>query len=136
MVVLEWVANPVNDMFADSLLAVVLQAEAIETPRSIPKVTSSSDHKDYFKMCLIELLHDMFGEECVMASGENVFVSFGGEKLEKDLKMEEVDDDKKIAKVHLSTLDVECKNDPIFKQIVYTACTKLRQSLIPPDIPV
>ena len=32
MVTLEWIASPVNDMYADAVLSAVLQAESIETP--------------------------------------------------------------------------------------------------------
>ena len=36
MVTLEWVASPINDMYADAVLCAVLQSESMEVPTYIP----------------------------------------------------------------------------------------------------
>ena len=51
---LEWVASPVNDMYADAVLSSVLQAESIDTPKYIP--SSATADRLHFKECLIEML--------------------------------------------------------------------------------
>ena len=42
--------------------------------------------------------------------------------------------DQKRARIDIGSLEVECKEDQIFEQIVKTACTKLKHSLMPPKI--
>ncbi len=116
MVTLEWIASPINDMYADAVLAAVLQAEAIEAPKYIP----SKVDEIHFKYCLIEMLQDMFGEDSVPKT-------FHGDRFEVKV-------DRKMATVDISSLRVE-SDDPIFKRIVETACTKLKNSLIPPKVP-
>ena len=55
MVTLEWVASPVNDMYADAILCSILQAESMESmPSYIPNI--SKEDKMHFKECLIEML--------------------------------------------------------------------------------
>ena len=141
MVTLEFQSNPINDMLADAVMSVVLQAESIESPRIVPSASvliqdSVSREKD-FQVCLIEMLQDMFGEQ-------NVKVSSDGETFEK---VEKIDKAKKIritvdskkstpsvATIELPSIQVECNEDPLFKQIVHTACMKLRHSLVPPMV--
>merc|ERR1711994_1038963 len=66
MVTLEWVASPVNDMYADAVLCAILQAESMDTPSYVPATSASMKvDKMHFKECLIEMLQDMFGEESV-----------------------------------------------------------------------
>ena len=56
MVTLEWIASPVNDMYADAVLCAILQAESMEsTPSYVPSINSKED-KMHFKECLIEML--------------------------------------------------------------------------------
>lgn len=62
-VTLEWIANPINDMYADALIMAVLQAESMETPKYVPNTTKIEDRQ--LKECLVEMLQDMFGEDSV-----------------------------------------------------------------------
>ena len=55
MVTLEWVASPVNDMYADGILCSILQAESMDPPSYVPTLSSKED-KMHFKECLIEML--------------------------------------------------------------------------------
>jgi len=118
MVTLEWVASPVNDMYADAVLCAVLQAESMDTPSYVPTSASSMKvDKMHFKECLIEMLQDMFGEESVPRT-------FSGDKFEVSV-------DAKTAKIDLGSLSATCEEDSMFEQIVQTAVSKLHHSLVP-----
>ena len=117
MVTLEWVASPVNDMYADAVLCAVLQAESMDTPAYVPTTTAAMKvDKLHFKECLVEMLQDMFGEESVKQEAGDTF---------------EVSVDAKTAAIDLTKLTASCQDDPMFEQIVQTALSKLHQSLIP-----
>ncbi|XP_025831653.1 cleavage and polyadenylation specificity factor 73 [Agrilus planipennis] len=86
VVVLEWVANPVNDMYADAIVAAILQAESLDVP--IKNVSSSAKvDRMHFKECLIEMLQDMFGEDSVpkMFKGEKLYVTVNDKRADIDL---------------------------------------------------
>lgn len=115
LVTLEWVASPVNDMYADAVMCTVLQAESMESvPSYIPTVQTKPD-KMHFKECLIEMLQDMFGEDSVPRT-------FSGDRFEVAV-------DSKKALIDLSTLEVSCEEDAVFLQMVQTAVSKLSTSL-------
>ncbi|XP_044018977.1 cleavage and polyadenylation specificity factor 73-like [Aphidius gifuensis] len=116
VVTLEWIATPVNDMYADSIVVALLQSEMLETPPKILPAPTKMDHM-HFKECLIEMLQEMFGEKSVPRI-------FEGEKLYVTV------DDKK-AHIDLTSLEVSCPEDDTFEQIVKTAVTQLHQSLAP-----
>ncbi|XP_030767402.1 cleavage and polyadenylation specificity factor 73 [Sitophilus oryzae] len=119
LVTLEWVANPVNDMYADAIVAAVLQADLFDTPTK-NMTTSVKVDRMHFKECLIEMLQDMFGEDSVPKI-------FKGEKLYVTVN-------EKRADIDLANLEVKCPNDEAFQQIVQTAVAKLYQSLAPPAL--
>nr|CAH7712379.1 unnamed protein product [Callosobruchus chinensis]CAH7758079.1 unnamed protein product [Callosobruchus chinensis] len=119
IVILEWVANPVNDMYADAIVAAILQADLLDGP--IKNMTTSVKiDRMHFKECLIEMLQDMFGEDSVpkIFKGEKLYVSVNDKRADIDL----------------SNLEVKCPDDETFQQIVQTAVTKLHQSLAPPQV--
>ncbi|XP_050806705.1 cleavage and polyadenylation specificity factor subunit 3 isoform X3 [Gopherus flavomarginatus] len=73
MVVLEWVANPANDMYADTVTTVILEVQ------SNPKIQKAAVHKiakkvdmDVFSKRMEIMLQDMFGEDCVTAKDGSV----------------------------------------------------------------
>lgn len=117
IVTLEWIANPVNDMYADTVLAAVLQAEMLDSTPSFFPIQAKMDRM-HFKECLIEMLQEMFGEDSVpkIFKGEKLYVTVDGKK----------------ANIDLLNLEVCCEEDEVFQQIVQTAVTKLYQSLAPP----
>ncbi|XP_063907199.1 cleavage and polyadenylation specificity factor 73-like [Zophobas morio] len=119
IITLEWIANPVNDMYADAIVAAILQADLLDTPIKHLSTSVKVDRM-HFKECLIEMLQDMFGEDSVpkMFKGERLYVTVNDKKADIDL----------------SNLEVTCPEDETFKQIVETAVTKLYQSLAPPQI--
>jgi cleavage and polyadenylation specificity factor subunit 3 len=55
MILLQWVATPVNDMYADAVLAAVMQAEMLDTTPPFFPIQSKMDRM-HFKVCL-DLLH-------------------------------------------------------------------------------
>lgn len=117
IVTMEWMATPVNDMYADSVLTAILQAEIMDqSPKILPAPTKMD--RMHFKECLIEMLQEMFGEDSVpkIFKGEKLYVTVDGKK----------------AHIDLLNLEVTSKEDETFQQIVQTAVTKLHQSLAPP----
>ncbi|XP_035724312.1 uncharacterized protein LOC118442590 isoform X2 [Vespa mandarinia] len=117
IVMMEWIATPVNDMYADSVLTAILQAEMMEQPPKMLPAPTKMDRM-HFKECLIEMLQEMFGEDSVpkIFKGEKLYVTVDGKK----------------AHIDLLNLEVTSKDDETFQQIVQTAVTKLHQSLAPP----
>lgn len=64
--VLQWVATPVNDMYADAVLSAILQAEAIggSVSKTIPLPALKMD-RAHFKVIspiIICTLSDLFGQ--------------------------------------------------------------------------
>ncbi|XP_059473453.1 cleavage and polyadenylation specificity factor 73 [Neocloeon triangulifer] len=119
-ITLEWVASPVNDMYADTVLAAVLQAESVEdAPKTLPTTSSKMDSM-HFKECLIEMLQDMFGEDSVpkIFKGDKLHVTVDGKKADIDLEK----------------MNVICEEDELLQQVVQTAVSKLYQSLAPPTM--
>ncbi|CAH0394985.1 unnamed protein product [Bemisia tabaci] len=117
VVTLEWVASPVNDMFADAALAAVLQAEqcgASLASKSLPSQPMKMDRM-HFKECLIEMLQEMFGEDSVpkIFKGEKLFVTVDGKK----------------ANIDLTDLSVLCEEDEALSQMIKSAVTKLHHAL-------
>lgn len=112
-VIIEWVANPVNDMFADAVLAVVLKART-EGPKTVAPVKVDKSH---FNECLMELLGEMFGASCVDRL-------IRGERLKLVV-------DRKDVWIDLRSLSVQCDEDEVLQQMVSTAVTKLHRAITP-----
>ena len=112
-VVVEWVANPVNDMYADAVLAVVLKADA-EAPKTVAPLKVDKSH---FNECLMELLGEMFGSSCV-------------DRLIRGERLRLVVDQKDVW-IDLRSLDVQCDDDDVLQQMVSTAVTKLHSAITP-----
>ena len=112
-VVIEWVANPVNDMYADAVLAVVLKADN-DVPRTVAPLKVDKSH---FNECLMELLGEMFSPSCV-------------DRLIRGEKLRLVVDQKDVW-IDLRSLDVQCEDDEVLQQMVSTAVTKLHSAITP-----
>ncbi|KAF4790477.1 Cleavage and polyadenylation specificity factor subunit 3 [Turdus rufiventris] len=73
MVVLEWVANPANDMYADTVTTVILEVQS--NPKiqkaAVSKISKKIDMDVYRKRMEI-MLQDMFGEDCVSSKDDSV----------------------------------------------------------------
>ncbi|XP_055373726.1 cleavage and polyadenylation specificity factor 73 [Condylostylus longicornis] len=115
IIIMEWQATPVNDMFADSVLSCIMQTEMGGTNLK-GSTTGGKPDKTHFKECLIETFQDIFGEHSVpkLFKGDILPVTVSGKKAE----------------VNLETLAVTCPDDESLRQIVNTAVTKLYQALV------
>lgn len=118
MVVLEWIANPVNDMYADACVAVILNAEGNkDEPVKYLLTAPLKVDKMHFKECLMELLADMFGTSCLNKVSKGDLMS--------------IIVDSKTAVIDVDTLEVKCEDDENLQQMVSTAVTKLHQAIAP-----
>lgn len=115
MAVIEWVANPVTDMYADAVMTVILRAETDPMPKKNAPQAIKVD-KSHIKECMIEMLSDMFGSDCIgkMIKGNTISVT--------------VDD--KVATVNVENLEVKC-DDKDLQSVIHTAVTKLHQAIAP-----
>ncbi|KAL7988043.1 hypothetical protein Chor_006962 [Crotalus horridus] len=73
MVVLEWVANPANDMYADTVTTVILEIQSNPKVHKamMCKIPKKEEVEDYHKKMEI-MLQDIFGEDCVSTKKDNV----------------------------------------------------------------
>ncbi|XP_013789930.1 cleavage and polyadenylation specificity factor subunit 3-like isoform X1 [Limulus polyphemus] len=116
MVTLEWNASPVNDMYADAVVTVILKADSAGiSTKVIPPIMKLD--KMHFTECLMEMLADMFGDEAVskIVKGDRLFVTVDGKSVSINLRNQEV----------------KCEEDEVLQQMVTTAVTKLYNSLTP-----
>ncbi|XP_055605163.1 cleavage and polyadenylation specificity factor 73 [Uranotaenia lowii] len=114
IVIMEWQATPVNDMYADTVLASLLQSEL--SGSMVKGAAAAKPDKMHFKECLIETLQDMFGASSVpkLFKGDSLTVTVHGSQAE----------------INLTTLEVTCEGDEILYQTVKTAVNKLHQNLV------
>lgn len=85
ILIMEWQATPLSDMFADTVLASLMQTELVgNTIKSTGAVKGTTDH---FKECLIEALQDIFGENSVpkMFKGDTLTVSVNEKEAQINL---------------------------------------------------
>lgn len=86
VLIMEWHATPVNDMYADTVLSTIMQ---IELMGNTIKGTSNGTKPDkiHFRECLIETLQDMFGENSVpkMVKGNSITVTIDNHHVDIDL---------------------------------------------------
>lgn len=117
--VLEWTASPVNDMYADAVVAAILKAEKSElTAKSLPPAIKVD--KMHFTECLMEMLAEMFGDD-------NVSKIVRSEKLTVTVN-------NKSAIINVRTLEVKCEEDEVLQQMVSTAVLKLHNCLMPQKV--
>uniref|UniRef100_A0A7N8X211 Cleavage and polyadenylation specific factor 3 n=1 Tax=Mastacembelus armatus TaxID=205130 RepID=A0A7N8X211_9TELE len=116
MVLLEWIANPLNDMYADAVTTVVLEVQ------SNPKAQSAILDMDVFQSRLEVMLQwvDMFGEECVdFSDSKNISVTV----------------DRKTVHICSETRSVcyedECTEDDSLREMVELAVQRLYDALNP-----
>uniref|UniRef100_H3C2X6 Cleavage and polyadenylation specificity factor subunit 3 n=1 Tax=Tetraodon nigroviridis TaxID=99883 RepID=H3C2X6_TETNG len=123
MVLLEWIANPLNDMYADAIATVVLEVQSnpkalkeavMETQNAIMDVT-------VFQARLGLMLQEMFGEECVdFTDHKNVSVAVDGKTIHVSLDTRAV-----------CYEDDEGTEDDSLREMVETAVQRLYDALNP-----
>ncbi|ETN59132.1 cleavage and polyadenylation specificity factor [Anopheles darlingi] len=114
IVILEWQATPVNDMYADMVMACLLQCD-IAGSNVVGTRPTKVDEKHY-QNCLIETLQELFGEQSMekFIDSNRLTVTVRGKRIVIDLQ----------------THEVECDQDEQLHQTVHTTVRKLRQSLM------
>ncbi|KAB1266763.1 Cleavage and polyadenylation specificity factor subunit 3 [Camelus dromedarius] len=121
MVVLEWLANPSNDMYADTVTTVILEVQSNPKIRkgAVQKVSKKLEMHVYSKRLEI-MLQDIFGEDCVSV---------------KDGSILSVTVDGKTANINLETRTVECEegseDDESLREMVELAAQRLYEALTP-----
>ena len=114
-VIIEWLSNPMNDMFADAVLVVVLEVES--NPSKVPSSKAlSANRNGNFQQHLIKLLNDKYGERNVIESEQGDIIS--------------VDVDGILAIIDLETLSVDC-SDEALRHLVSALVDNLSQALTP-----
>ena len=110
-VIIEWLSNPMNDMYADAALIVVLEVES--NPSDIKSFKYAEGN---FQQHLMKLLHDKYGEKNVIESDQGDIVS--------------VDIDGVMASIDLETLIVDC-TDETLRHLVSALVNNLNQAMTP-----
>ncbi|XP_065844636.1 cleavage and polyadenylation specificity factor subunit 3-like [Oscarella lobularis] len=117
--VLEWVGNHVNDMYADAVLGVILQIESnpavFESTASEAKPAYFPDD-DAYPERLIVLLQEVFGEEHVDMSEDGLAIV--------------VSTDESTASVDIATSEVTSVDDSLLR-VVSSAVARLQSALTP-----
>jgi len=112
-VVIEWLSNPMNDMYADCVLIVVLETESNPSEKEPMKL---DDEGGNFQQHLMKLLHDKYGEKNVVESEEGDIVT--------------VDIDGVMAAIDLETLLVDCADETL-RHLVSALVSNLNQAMTP-----
>ncbi|CAM9715272.1 cleavage and polyadenylation specificity factor subunit 3 [Lampetra fluviatilis] len=123
MVVLEWVANPVSDMYADAVVTVVLEVQSNPKLCKVPHHgPPEKTHSAVFLQRVLTMLSDMFGEDSVSLSqaGDALSVSVDGRTVN----------------VSLDTCRAECaegneEEDEVLREMLQSCVTRLFRSLAP-----
>lgn len=85
ILIMEWQATPVSDMYADTVLASLMQTELVGNTIKASSTGTKPDNV-HFKECLIETLQDMFGDSSVpKVMKENLSVTVNDKEAEIDL---------------------------------------------------
>ncbi|XP_063480050.1 cleavage and polyadenylation specificity factor subunit 3 isoform X3 [Symphalangus syndactylus] len=121
MVVLEWLANPSNDMYADTVTTVILEVQSNPKIRkgAVQKVSKKLEMHVYSKRLEI-MLQDIFGEDCISVKDDSIL---------------SVTVDGKTANLNLETRTVECEegseDDESLREMVELAAQRLYEALTP-----
>ena len=114
-VIMEWLSNPMSDMFADSVLVVVLEVEA--NPSQVSLVTKPNEERGgNFHQHLIKLLNEKYGESNVIESEQGDIVTVDVEGI--------------LAIIDLETLAVDCTDDTL-RHLVSVLVNNLNQAMTP-----
>ncbi|CAG5866479.1 unnamed protein product [Menidia menidia] len=82
MVLLEWVTNPLNDMYADAVTTVVLEVQSNPKAQKVMETQSAVMDMDVFQSRIEVMLQDMFGVECVdFSDSKTISVTVDGKTV-------------------------------------------------------
>ncbi|EUB64172.1 Cleavage and polyadenylation specificity factor subunit [Echinococcus granulosus] len=116
---IKWVANPVNDMYADAIQSAVLRASPISSG-----TLSTLREPDFNQFCgaLGVMLQDAFGPDCLKASGG--VVDPKADRLRVDV-------DENVVEIDLKGLTVKCLKNSKLERLVVAMIRRLNHSLSP-----
>jgi len=113
-VIIEWPSNPVNDMYADCVLTVVLQVEG--NPQFVQANRDRHFGSGNFQERLVSLLEEKYGREFVEESDDGAALTISVDGIN--------------AVIDLETLTVECTDDSL-NHLITTAVNNLNQAMTP-----
>ncbi|RXN06377.1 cleavage and polyadenylation specificity factor subunit 3 [Labeo rohita] len=120
MVMLEWFANPLNDMYADAVTTVVLEVQSNPKAQKVVQPQEKKVDVNVFQNRLLKMFQDMFGEECVDFKDKNCLA---------------VCVDGKTAFINLETRTVECEEanseDDSLREMVELSVQRLYEAMNP-----
>ncbi|XP_016384668.1 cleavage and polyadenylation specificity factor subunit 3, partial [Sinocyclocheilus rhinocerous] len=120
MVLLEWFANPLNDMYADAVTTVVLEVQSNPKAQKVVQPQEKKVDVNVFQNRLLKMFQDMFGEECVDFKDKNCLA---------------VSVDGKTAFINLETRTVEYEEanseDDSLREMVELAVQRLYEAMNP-----
>lgn len=120
MVLLEWIANPLNDMYADAVTTVVLEVQSNPKAQKVMETQSTIIDMDVFHTRLAVMLQDMFGEECMdFRDGKNIAVTVDGKTVQICLETRAV------------CYEDDCTDDDSLREMVELAVQRLYDALNP-----
>lgn len=86
LLIMEWEATPITDMYADTVVASLMQTELVGNTIKASATGTKSDRMHFIE-CLIETLQDMFGDNSVPSStkGDSLVVTVNNKQAEINL---------------------------------------------------
>ncbi|UYV72385.1 CPSF3 [Cordylochernes scorpioides] len=111
LAILEWNSSPTNDMLANNVIVVILNADRAGMDKALPPKMDKTSYVEY----MMETLTDMYGEDAVSKEGD--------ETLQVTVR-------DKVAHVNLKTLDVACEDEAL-QQNITMAISRLNLVLTP-----
>ncbi|XP_039259964.2 cleavage and polyadenylation specificity factor subunit 3-like [Styela clava] len=122
MLVLEWTASPANDMYADSVLAIILRVDTDPQAQKVPlQRLQKPDLNKEFKSRLEVMLESMYGESSIQqpAPGEEVAnvitLAIGTTNLT----------------INTETREICCPDDPNLKETLSDCVERLHATVMP-----
>lgn len=120
MVMMEWVANPINDMYADAVTTVVLEVQSNPKAQKVVQPQEKKVDVNLYQNRLLKMFRDMFGEECVEFNDKNSL---------------SITVDGKTVCINMETRTVDCEEpsgeDDSFREMVELAVQRLYEAVNP-----
>lgn len=142
ILMIEWQATPVTDMYADTVLASLMQTEIVGNTIKASSAGTKPD-RAHFKECLVEALQDIYGDNAVPSSsskGGNLVLTVDGKTAEIDLDAlvgnrysiinNQFARNFSCSVNNLFLQEVTCEEDQILETMLHTTVHKLYQALV------
>ena len=122
VVIIEWVSNAINDIFADAILTIILQISLVPIPINIINKEDNNlkkNHQSLFAVRLKSLYSEIYGQSVVSLIKTNTSTMKISVKI-----------DNHIALIDPEVMVVECKDDQLCYQL-YSHMKRLHTALAP-----